>query len=77
MMQSYVDYWKENKPACVGLSRIGRGRYSECLSSGQSRDCSIFWSLFPRSWISYNSRGITFKIFRDKHKPSVTFKDLL
>lgn len=55
MMQSYIDYWKHNKPHPVGLSRIGY-RWSVLYNNGTSKEISLLWNLVPdtiRTWILY------------------------
>ena len=46
---------------CVGLYRIGNGRWYTCHVDGTDKKASLIWSLFPMSWITYNSKGVTLK----------------
>ena len=61
MQQSYLDYWKDRKAPCVGLSRIGNGRWNTCHADGKSKKTSIIWMLVPSKWVSHNSTGICLK----------------
>ena len=58
MRQEYVDYWKKHRPACVGLSRIGKKRWNVILANGTSKPVCILWSIVPRKYIGHNERGI-------------------
>ena len=41
-------------PSVVGLSKIGRwGRWYQVLSTGESRPCSIIWTIVPDNIRSY------------------------
>ena len=41
-------------PSVVGLSKIGKwGRWNQVLSNGESRPCSIIWTIMPDNIRSY------------------------
>jgi len=61
-LEAYTDYYKMNRPACVGLSRIGFWNLYACYADGSSIRASRIWALLPRAWVSYNQQGICFSM---------------
>jgi hypothetical protein len=61
MRQDYVDYWKTHKPSCVGLSRIGRGRWSIVYSNATSKPACLIWSCLPDRMVTFDKKGIKLK----------------
>jgi hypothetical protein len=67
MRREYVEYWRTHNASCVGLSRIGRGRWYALYSDSTSRKTSWIWTVFPDKMITYDNKGI--KLTWNKLKP--------
>jgi len=67
-LKTYEDYYKMNRPSCVGLSRIGRFRIYVCYADGSSVRASRIWAFIPRAWVSYNEQGICFSFSKKDKK---------
>ena len=58
MLKSYVDYWKCHDAACVGTSRIGKGRICSVHEDGTTRE-GPWWTMYiPHKWVTYNRKGL-------------------
>ena len=68
MLPEYVEYWEKNKPACVGLSRIGGygNRWCEVWANGTSTDAWAIWTYVPDKWITHNEKGICLNFGKNK-----------
>ena len=58
MREEYVDYWKTHKASCVGLSKIGKGRWNVLYSNGTSKPACLFWNFIPSKFITHDQKGL-------------------
>ena len=58
MKQEYIDYWKKHKVPCVGVSRIGNGRWESIHADGQTRRGAWWTRCIPQKYITWNRKGL-------------------
>jgi len=58
MLETYLEYYKNNYPACVGLSRVHGSVWFTVHADGTSRPCNRLWNLVPQRFITFDKKGI-------------------
>ena len=61
-LKTYLQYYQEHHPNCVGLSRIGKDNWKTVHADGTSKPVRWFWKYVPARYVGYNSKGICLKL---------------